>query len=126
MAHAPAPALCAAIVEHGADAIVFADREGKIRLWNRAAERMFGFTAAEALGQSLDIIIPAHLRARHWDGYRLAMDSGVTKHSGKAMRTKALHRTGESLYAEVSFAVVRDPDAGIVGAVVIAREPRAG
>lgn len=116
--------LCAAVIEQCADAIIFADREGRITLWNAAAARMFGFSVEEALGQSLDIVIPQHLRARHWAGYRDAIESGNTKHSGRPMLTKGLHRSGATLYAEVSFAVVSDPTAGSLGSVAIAREPR--
>jgi PAS domain S-box-containing protein len=85
---------------------------------------MFGFDAAQALGESLDIIIPEHLRARHWAGYRAAMESGRTKHSGRAMLTKGLRRSGEATYVEMSFAVVRDAGQHVVGSVAIAREPR--
>jgi PAS domain S-box-containing protein len=116
--------LCAAVIEQCADAIIFADREGRITLWNAAAARMFGFSVEEALGQSLDIVIPEYLRARHWAGYRDAIESGKTKHSGRPMLTKGLHRSGATLYAEVSFAVVSDPAAGSLGSVAIARQPR--
>jgi len=116
--------LCAAIVRQCADAMIFADRDGRIRLWNDAAERLFGYTAEQAVGQSLDIVIPEHLRARHWAGYRMAMESGATKHSGRPMLTKGLHRSGATLYAEMSFAVVREPKGGILGSIAVAREPR--
>ena len=116
--------LCAAIVQQCADAMIFADRDGRIRLWNDAAERLFGYTAEQAVGQSLDIVIPEHLRARHWAGYRMAMESGATKHSGRPMLTKGLHRSGATLYAEMSFAVVRGPEGGILGSIAVAREPR--
>ena len=66
------------IVEEMPDAVIFADRQGVVRLWNRGAETMFGYSAVEALGQSLDLIIPARFRARHWDGYRQVMATGVT------------------------------------------------
>jgi PAS domain S-box-containing protein len=117
-------ALCVAIVRQCADAMIFADRDGRIRLWNDAAERLFGYTAEEAVGQSLDIVIPEHLRARHWAGYRMAMKSGATKHSGRPMLTKGLHRSGATLYAEMSFAVVREPKRGVLGATAVARTPR--
>jgi PAS domain S-box-containing protein len=119
----PGP-LCAAILQQGADAAIYADRDGRIQLWNGAAERIFGFTAEQAMGQSLDIIIPEHLRMRHWVGYRMAMETGRTKHSGRPMLTKGLHRSGGTLYVEMSFAVINDPQSGTVGSVAIAREPR--
>lgn len=117
-------ALCAAIVRQCADAMIFADRDGRIRLWNDAAERLFGFTAEQAMGQSLDIVIPEHLRARHWAGYRMAMERGATKHSGRPMLTKGLHRSGATLYAEMSFAVVQEPKGGVLGSIAAARGPR--
>ncbi len=62
---------CLTLIREAPDAIIFADAEGKIRFWNRGAERIFGFAEAEALGQSLDIIIPDNLRARHWESFSL-------------------------------------------------------
>lgn len=115
---------CAAIVQQCADAMIFADRDGRIQLWNDAAEHLFGFTAEQAVGQSLDIVIPEHLRARHWAGYRMAMESGATKHSGRPMLTKGLHRSGATLYAEMSFAVVSEITRGVLGSIAVARKPR--
>ena len=118
----PPASLCAAILEQCADAIIYADHTGCIQLWNAAAERLFGFQAAEVLGQSLDIMIPERLRGAHWAGYRAAMAQGVTKHSGKPMLTKALHRSGATVYVDMGFAVVTDPTLGTLGSVAIARE----
>jgi PAS domain S-box-containing protein len=124
MAHDLPGPLSAAILQQSADAIIYADRGGRIQLWNGAAERMFGFTAEQALGQRLDIVIPEHLRMRHWVGYRMAMETGMTKHLGRRMLTKGLHRSVETPYVEMSFAVINDPQSGTVGSVAIAREPR--
>lgn len=121
--HLPAP-LCAAILNQSADAIIYANREGVIQLWNAAAEQLFGFKAAQVLGESLDVMIPERLRAPHWAGYRKAMELGLTKHSGKPMLTKALHQSGGTVYVEMSFAVVTDPEVGTLGSVAIARAPR--
>jgi PAS domain S-box-containing protein len=115
---------CAAILEQSADAIIYANREGIIQLWNAAAERIFGFKSEEVLGKSLDVMIPERLRGPHWAGYRTAMALGRTKHSGRPMLTKALHQSGEMVYVEMSFAVVTDPELGTLGSVAIAREPR--
>ena len=71
--------LCRKIVENSPMAIMFADREGKIRLWNSGAETVFGYMAKEALGQSLDLIVPERQRQRHWEGWDKVMASGVTK-----------------------------------------------
>ncbi len=103
------------------DSIIYADAEGIIRFWNRASEHMFGHTAEQAVGQSLDLIIPEKLREPHWRGFHAAIADGQTKHGGKATRTKALHRSGETIYAEVSFCIVIDPMTGTRGALSSAR-----
>src|SRR5262245_5945763 len=110
-----------AMVEQTTEALIYADAEGIIRVWNKASEEMFGFSQAEALGQSLDLIIPERLREAHWRGFNAAIASGATKHGGKPTRTKALNKAGESIFAEVSFAVVVDPATGVRGSVAIAR-----
>ena len=79
----------AALVRAAGDAIVVADPEGLVRFWNPAAERIFGFTEAEALGQSLDLIIPERFRARHWAGYREVMQTGVTRYGTGVLRVPA-------------------------------------
>ncbi|MEO7206854.1 MAG: PAS domain S-box protein [Steroidobacteraceae bacterium] len=110
------------IIEQAADAIIFADIHGVIQSWNRAATATFGFSGTEAVGQSLDIIIPTHLRGAHWAGFHRAMESGETRLAGHATITRALHRNGRRLYVEMSFAVVRDPAGTIAGSVAVARD----
>ncbi|HTP94542.1 MAG TPA: PAS domain S-box protein [Burkholderiales bacterium] len=110
-----------AIVEQAPDAVIFADRDGLIRVWNRAAEAVFGYTAGEVIGKSLDLIIPERLRAAHWEGFRRAIESGRTKHSGKAMTTRSMHKDGGKLYLDVSFGLVRDAAGEVVGALAIGR-----
>src|SRR5215207_5869542 len=83
-----------AILEQIADAVIFADAAGTIRWWNRAAAALFGYSAAEALGQKLDLIIPEHLRAAHWRGFEAAMTRGVMKLHGRPTLTRAMHQTG--------------------------------
>lgn len=114
--------LAAAIAEQSPDAIVFADRDGVIRFWNRAAEALFGWSKAEALGQNLDLMVPERLRAAHWAGFDAALASGVTKHSGKAMTTRSLHKDGRRLYVEMSFGLVRDAAGTVIGALACARD----
>ncbi len=111
----------AEMLEQMTDSIVYADCEGIIRFWNRASEAMFGFSAGEALGQSLDIIIPEYLRAPHWRGFYAAIESGATKHGGKATRTKALHKDGSFIYAEVSFCVIIGDDGKVCGSLASSR-----
>ena len=94
---------------------------GIIRFWNTASETLFGFTADEAIGQSLDIIIPPYLREPHWRGFHAAIAAGKTQHGGKATRTKALHKNGTFIYAEVSFCIIIDPITGERGSLSSAR-----
>jgi PAS domain S-box-containing protein len=104
------------------DAVVFADREGIIRLWNRGATRMLGYTAGEALGQSLDIIIPEPQRQRHWDGYYRVMTTGETGYSGRLLAAPASHRDGERRSTEFSMIIVRGDDGEILGVGAIMRD----
>lgn len=110
------------IIAQTTDALIYSDREGKIVRWNAAAETLFGFTAAEALGSSLDLIIPERLRAAHWTGFDRAMASGATRLSGKPTLTRALRKDGARLYVEMTFAVVKDDAGAVIGSVAIARE----
>ena len=110
------------IVEHVADALIFADREGIIRRWNHGASRVFGFTAEDAIGQSLDLIIPERLRAAHWAGYHAAINSAGLKLDGRPTLTRGQHKEGGKLYVEMSFALVADARGEIVGSVAMARD----
>ena len=111
------------ILEHIADAVVFADDSGTIRRWNHAAYQLFGHTPEEALGQRLDLIIPERLRPAHWRGFAAAMTSGALKLSGRPTLTRAMHRTGRKLYVEMTFALVTVHAAGGAGgAVAVARD----
>jgi PAS domain S-box-containing protein len=117
-----APELVHAIVEQCPDAMIFADREGTIRLWNRAAEALFGYSTAEALGASLDVIIPERLRAAHWAGYRRAIAAGETKYGSRVLTTRSARKDGGKLYVELSFALVKDADGMVIGALATARD----
>ncbi|MFT3800795.1 MAG: PAS domain S-box protein [Burkholderiaceae bacterium] len=110
------------IVEQAADAIIFANREGMIDRWNAAATAIFGFPAAEAIGQSLDLIIPPPLRDAHWRGWDAAMGRGQLRLNGKPTLTRGQHRDGRKLYVEMSFALVRGDDGAPCGSVAIARD----
>ncbi len=87
-----------------------------IRDWNAQAEALFGHAPGEAIGSSLDLIIPEHLRAAHWRGYREAIETGRTRNAGKPMRTRALHKDGGKLYVELAFSIVRDAAGTVLGA----------
>ncbi len=110
------------ILEQTADAFIYSDRQGMIERWNAAAAAMLGYTASEALGQSLDLIIPEHLRAAHWRGFETAMASGTTRLHGRPTLTRALHKSGARLYVEMSFALVVDAAGAVIGSVAMVRD----
>jgi PAS domain S-box-containing protein len=110
------------IIEQAADAMIYADHSGVITRWNRASTTLFGFSAEEALGQTLDLIIPEHLRASHWRGFEAAMTKGMLKLQGAPTLTRALHKSGRKLYVEMTFAVVKgQKDGDALGSVAMAR-----
>jgi PAS domain S-box-containing protein len=102
------PNLDARILDDVADALISADRSGTIMRWNRASTALFGYSAEEALGQSLDLIIPEHLRAAHWKAFDAALESGTMKLAGRPTLTRAAHKDGRRLYIEMTFALVKD------------------
>ena len=105
--------LAQAVVREAPEAIVVAAPDGVITLWNGGAEKIFGYSAAEALGQTLDLIIPEKQRARHWAGYDQTMASGVTKYGDTLLKVPAVHRDGRRMSIEFSVALLRDTgDAG--------------
>lgn len=110
------------ILEQAADALIYADRKGLIRRWNAAATSMFGYAFSEAYEQSLDLIIPEPLRAAHWRGFEAAMLSGSTRLHGRPTLTRAQHKSGETLYVEMSFALVIDKFGKTIGSVALARD----
>lgn len=114
--------LSSTIVSESGDAIMYSDREGIIRLWNRGAERMFGYSAAEALGQSLDLIIPENLRGRHWDGYYRVMETGESRYSSEMLSAPALRKDGSRLSAEFSMVLVKDADDTVLGVGAVIRD----
>jgi PAS domain S-box-containing protein len=116
------PVDLALLVEQSPDAVVFADRDGIVRVWNAAAERIFGFSGGAAIGQDLNIIIPESLREAHWAGYDRALEAGDTKYRGQSLPTKALKADGSTIYVELSFAIVRGRDGVVTGALATARD----
>ena len=116
------PQLAEWILEQTTDALVYADRDGKIVRWNQAAFSLFGYSAAEALGQSLELIIPERLRAAHWTGFDSAMASGSTRLAGRPCCDAGGPQEREKLYVEMTFAVVKDQAGMVVGSVAIARD----
>jgi PAS domain S-box-containing protein len=97
------------LVRSAGDAVVVADSEGSIVFWNPAAERIFGFSEADALGRSLDLIIPERLRARHWEGYRNVMASGETRYGSEVLRVPAIHKDGRALSIAFTVTLLGSP-----------------
>ncbi|CAN7410481.1 MULTISPECIES: PAS domain-containing protein [unclassified Variovorax] len=113
------------LVAGAGDAIMVADAQGAITLWNQAAERIFGYTEAEALGKSLDLIIPERQRGRHWDGYQKTMDTGITKYGADLLRVPALHKDGHTLSIAFTVSMLFSEDRKVTGIVAIVRDETA-
>jgi len=108
-----------AFVNAAADAIIAAGADGRIIFWNPAATRIFGFTETEALGQSLDLIIPERFRARHWEGYRQVMETGKTKYALDVLRVPATAKDGRALSIAFTVTLLDASDGGrIITAIV--------
>jgi PAS domain S-box-containing protein len=112
----------AQILDAVADALICADRSRAIMRWNRAAELLFGYSADEALGQNLDLIIPEHLRVAHWNGFNAAITSGTMKLQGRPTLTRATHKSGRRLYIEMTFALLKGAEGEVEGSVAMARD----
>lgn len=104
------------------DAIIAAGPDGTILLWNRAAERIFGYTEEEALGHSLDLIIPERLRARHWEGYKRVMQTGETRYGTQVLRVPAVRKDGRSLSVAFTVGLLSSPKQEVQAIVAIMRD----
>jgi PAS domain S-box-containing protein len=111
-----------ALIQGAGDAIVVAGPDGTILLWNRAAERIFGHTEQEALGHSLDLIIPERFRIRHWEGFRGVMQTGQTRYGADVLRVPALHKDGRSLSVAFSVALLYSPTQEVQAIAAIIRD----
>ena len=115
--------LADALLHSASDAIIATDREGRITFWNPGAERIFGFTASEAVGQSLDIIIPENLRARHWSGFRHTMATGTSRYGhGDLLSVPGLTRDGARISVEFTILLLRDGAQAVTGTVAVLRD----
>ncbi len=110
------------LLENAPDAILISDRAGIIHFWNRGAELIFGHTAAESVGQSLDIIIPENLRKRHWEGYERVMASGETHYKTGLLSTPGVRKDGTRIALEFSIVLLRDEGGGMAGCASIMRD----
>ena len=114
--------LCRRILENSPMAILFADREGKIRLWNSGAETVFGYSAKEALGQSLDLIVPERQRPRHWEGWEKVMASGVTKYGRDPLAVPAIRKDGSRISIEFNVVLVRADSGELAGVAAMVQD----
>jgi PAS domain S-box-containing protein len=115
-------ALEAAIVERTDHAVIVADAEGTIRFWNPAAEAMFGWPSDEAVGRSLDLIVPEKLRERHWDGYWRVMQTGETEYAGRTLAVPAIRSDGSRISVEFTVTLLPAADGAVGGIAAIMRD----
>ena len=117
------PGLGDALLNSASDAVIATDREGRIIFWNPGAERIFGFTADEAVRQSLDLIIPENLRARHWSGFRHTMATGTSRYGhGDLLSVPGLTREGARISVEFTIVLLRDGTQAVTGTVAVMRD----
>lgn len=115
--------LAEAILTSASDAIIATDRNGLVTYWNPGAMRIFGFSSDEAIGQSLDFIIPENLRARHWDGYRKTMTTGESRYgAGDLLSVPALTKSGARISVEFTIVMLRDGRGLPDGTVAVLRD----
>lgn len=107
--------LCESIVEQSPIAVIVGDREGIVRLWNAGAQTMFGWSAEEAIGKSMDMIIPEKHRPRHWEGYDRVMGTGVTKYGRNLLAVPALTKDGRRISIEFNVVLLKDAEERVLG-----------
>ena len=110
------------IIENSQDAILFADRDGIIELWNSGAEAIFGYTKDEVQGKSLDLIVPEKLRQRHWEGYHTVMKTGKSRYGKELLKVPAIRKDGTSISVEFTIMLVRNLRNEIIGTAAIIRD----
>jgi PAS domain S-box-containing protein len=110
------------IIENSQDAILFADRDGIVNLWNSGAEAIFGYKAEEIQGKNLDLVIPEKLRQRHWEGYQRVMKTGETRYGKELLKVPAIRKDGRTISIEFTILIVRNHQNEIIGTASIIRE----
>ena len=113
---------CQQLVAAVGDAVIASDASGAIVLWNPGAQRMFGYTEEEALGQSLDLITPERLRNRHWEGYHKSMATGTTKYGNDLLRVPATHKDGRAMSIAFTVAMLFTPENKVDAIVAVIRD----
>lgn len=111
------------LVASESQAVIASDREGKIVLWNPGATRIFGFAEAEAIGQSLDIIVPEPFRARHWEGFDKTVASGESRYgAGDLLAVPGLHKDGHRISIEFTIVPIKDADGRVTTMTAVVRD----
>ena len=110
------------IVARAPVGIIFANTDGIIELWNAECEAIFGYGIEEAIGQSLDLIIPERFREAHWNGYRQAMETGHAKYRGQVLVSRSVRKDDRTIYLELAFAIVKGDTGQVIGALATARD----
>ena len=110
------------LVERVGDAIVVADADEKIVLWNPAATRIFGYSEQEALGQTLDLIVPERQRQKHNEGYGRSMETGATRYGTSLLKVPAKHKDGRILSIAFTVGMLFDASGKASGVVAIIRD----
>jgi PAS domain S-box-containing protein len=113
---------CDALILAAGDAFIAAAPDGSILLWNPAAERLFGYTEGEALGQSLDLIVPERFRSRHWEGYRRVMRAASTQYGTQVLRVPAEHSDGHRISIAFTVALLFTPSREVKSIAAIVRD----
>lgn len=114
--------LCRRIVEGAPDGVVFSDQDGIIRFWNKGAEAIFGYSAEEAEGKNLDIIVPEKMRERHWEGYFRVMKTGTTRYGKDLLAVPGIRKDGSRISLEFSVALIQDEDGALLGVSAVLRD----
>ena len=110
------------LIQAVGDALVVCDAQGAITLWNPGAERMFGYSAQEALGRNLDLITPERLRQRHWTGYHHSMETGTTRYGHDVLRVPAINKAGDAMSIAFTVAMLHGPDGRVNGCAAVIRD----
>jgi PAS domain S-box-containing protein len=114
------------IIDFAQDGILFADQDGNIQLWNSGAETIFGYTSEEAIGKSLDLIVPEKLRERHWKGYLRVMETGESRYGSELLKVPAIRKDGSTISVEFTILLVRNHQNEIIGTAAIMRDVTEG
>jgi len=111
------------LANEAADAIIYADAQGLIRFWNTGAERIFGFSQLDALGNTLDIIIPKRLRHRHWEGFARTIRTGITRYgAGDLLAVPAVRKDGRLISIEFTMVLFTGREGQVIGIAAILRD----